>query len=396
VPFTEFKSFRLERGLSLEARPRATTYVAVGRVHGKVERENTETSDFDRAERKARSWFSRLKGDHIPGSRGHVTMHEAAKSYLRHIRAGTPERTAKRRDYHQKKWDTISSFFQAVDVDALDTPLLKKFMHARHDVKPITLAKDFCTLRLIIRHSVEEGWRTSLPLFPRVGKLDSNPNPWFTHEQWQHLLDVAQKRVEDAMDEPGKHRHARMDIRNFIILQAATCMRVGELRSVRVRDVKIRRKSHIPSLDFEYATKRVSESPNEYLEIDLQQGKRGPRTVFTRLAMSGVETFRALVDRKKLKPADLLFQSFDARQDDGVNNSAAFKELLLAAGLRDHQGVTRNLKAVRCTGLMMWVLGDPNVNLKLLADNAGTSTAMLDTFYLKPLNVKMNRAALVG
>jgi hypothetical protein len=45
---------------------------------------------------------------------------------------------------------------------------------------------------------------------------------------------------------------------------------------------------------------------------------------------------------------------------------------------------------------MMWVLAQPNVNLKLLADNSGTSLAMLDQFYLRPLHVKMKRSELVG
>jgi len=35
-------------------------------------------------------------------------------------------------------------------------------------------------------------------------------------------------------------------------------------------------------------------------------------------------------------------------------------------------------------------------NLKLLANSAGMSVQMVDTFYLKPLNVLMNREALVG
>jgi hypothetical protein len=56
----------------------------------------------------------------------------------------------------------------------------------------------------------------------------------------------------------------------------------------------------------------------------------------------------------------------------------------------------RNLKRLRCTGIMLWVLAVPNVNLKLLASNFGTSVQMLDHFYLKLPNVQMRRDELVG
>jgi hypothetical protein len=176
-------------------------------------------------------------------------------------------------------------------------------------------------------------------------------------------------------------------------------MRVGELRSVRVRDIHVRTKSAVPMLDFDYQTRSATPAPNHYLEIDLQKSKVGPHPVVTRTTMSGVETFRSLVKRKNLKPENFLFEPVDKRRDRkdaDVDNRGAFTELLIAAGLRNANGMKRNLKSVRCTGLMLWVLERPDVNLQLLADNAGTSVAMLSQFYIKPLNVKLNRKALVG
>ena len=101
----------------------------------------------------ARSWFSRKKADHIPGSREHVTMMEAAKAWSGGIRADDPEQTAAKKAYiHQQKWDAINDYFRAVDVDAVDTKTLKRFMqwNKREHVKPITLRKDFVTIRLIL------------------------------------------------------------------------------------------------------------------------------------------------------------------------------------------------------------------------------------------------------
>jgi integrase len=174
------------------------------------------------------------------------------------------------------------------------------------------------------------------------------------------LLTIAKERIEDAMEDPGKHRYARMDILDFIKLQAATCMRASELRSVRVRDVTIQKSEKLTiggkpvdpvMLNLMKQSKNtVTFDPNEYLEIDLKKGKRGPRTVVTRAAMSGVETFRSLVKRKGLKPGDLLFEPIDKRERKDPNkdpdNSEAFTELLLAADLRVNElGIQRNLAA---------------------------------------------------
>jgi integrase len=340
----------------------------------------------------ARSWFARLKSqEQGRANGGAVTIAEAAKSFIRDIRAGNPAKTAAKQKYHQTKWNVISDFFtkRALDVDAVTTPVLKEFMRWRSDVKPITLAKDFVTIRLTLRHAVEEGWIASIPVFPRVGKLDANPRPWLTPEQWALVQEQAEERVEIARDEAGWHRQSRMDLLDFMRLQVATCMRVDELRSIRVRDVKVRTKKHGPPLEFDYRTRKITDSPTEYLEIEINKGKRNWRTVVTRVAYSGVETLRALVKRKDLKPGDLLFDE---------HHGDAFRELLLDSkvNLRENEGINPNLKALRCTGIMLWVLAEPNANLKLLADNFGTSVAMLDQFYLKPLNVKMNREVLVG
>jgi integrase len=244
-------------------------------------------------------------------------MHEAAKGFIRDIRGGSPDRTAAKKLYHQTKFEAIAPFFKAVDVDAVDTPLLKKFVRWREDVKPITVAKDFSTLRLILRQAVEEGWISSIPVFPCLGKLDANPRPWLEPPEWADLQDYARERIEDAEDKPGKHRHPRRDLLHFMRLQVATCMRVDELRAVRVKDVAIRLSKRAtvgghtlpPDVVRHLKGSDVQLDSNEYLEIDLQKEKTAPRKVFTRRTMSGVDAFRSVVQRHGLKGNDLLFSS---------------------------------------------------------------------------------------
>ena len=91
---------------------------------------------------------------------------------------------------------------------------------------------------------------------------------------------------------------------------------------------------------------------------------------------------------------------FDLGPDDNLfseHHRDSFRELLDEAGLRtdDQSGFQRNLKSVRSTALMYRIKRNPNINLKLLAENAGTSVAMLDKFYLQALKVDLGLDELV-
>jgi integrase len=406
-------NFKLEKGLRILMKPGSTSWSARAFVDGKEHYTGLQTADIERAKHEARSWFFRLKRDNVEGSTGSaVSFTQAAKSFIRRI----PDE--KRRKYHQVKWDGMSQYFKGIDVDMVDSPWLVRFVDKLRDrkngdnpIKEITVHKYLVTTRKVMKFSIRQGWIKTMPLFPELDKMKPNPRPWFEPDEWSRLLEEAEERVEIAKDEPGKHRHSRQDLVDFMRLMVATCMRVDELRSVKVKDVQILTK---PDKDFE-AWQREEARLNrteegirkktrsarrleaaftehkptfEYLQIHVI-GKTGERMAVTRKSDSGVDVFKALVNRKNLKPDDLLFTE---------HHRDAFRELLLSTKppLRmSKSGITRNFKSLRCTGLMLWVLENPKVNLKLLANSAGTSVTMLDQFYLKPLHVEMNRDELV-
>ena len=45
---------------------------------------------------------------------------------------------------------------------------------------------------------------------------------------------------------------------------------------------------------------------------------------------------------------------------------------------------------------MFWIKSNPRINLKLLADNCGTSIGVLSSFYLKPLTAEMHPEELLA
>lgn len=367
--FTAHRSFKLEKGLYLEERKGAACYKARASIKGESFFTSTETTDFTRAERVARSWFRRLTASNDGNSSEVRTMKEAAKSFLADLSKPVTK------SYHTVKWNAISEFFRAVDLDAVTTPLLKEFIRWRKQraqklgrtLTAHTIHKDFVTIRRILHHAVEQGWLDKLPVFPKQERIEANPRPWLDIDEWHTLQSVAKERITSA-DNPRTHAQ-REELYDFCLLMVHSCARVDELRRLRVRDCVV---------------KSLTGKKRPYLELRIS-GKTGFRKS---IGWSGsVSAYERLVSRGNLKPDDLLFHE---HHRDG------FRELLIAAGLRcDAKGSVRNLKALRSTGLMMRIRANPRINLKLLAQNVGTSVQMLDQFYLKPLQVDMHVEELV-
>ena len=366
MSFTANRSFKLEKGLYLEERKNAANYRAVASVRGKRHATNTETADFERASRVAQSWFKRLLADDAnPSSQVH-TVRQAAEGFLADLKKPT------KRTFYTTRWNVIREFFKTVDVDAVNTPLLKEFLrwrhqHARCPLKDHTLHKDLVTIRRILKHAIDEGWINALPKFPTLDKIEPNPRPWLDPDEWKTLQRIAKERI-DAAENPRTKRQ-RQELYDFMLMMVHSCARVDEIRNVRVRDC---------------AVKRLTPKGRPYLEMRIS----GKTKLRKNIAWSGaVSAFERLVERGSLKPEELLFQE---HHRDG------FRELLEAAGLRrDLDGNVRNLKSLRSTGLMMRIKSNPSINLKLLAENVGTSVAMLDTFYLKKLQVDLHVEELV-
>lgn len=111
-------------------------------------------------------------------------------------------------------------------------------------------------------------------------------------------------------------------------------------------------------------------------------GKRGTRTAVAQALAADVYEGRL----KNAKLNDLMFRN---------HCRDAFRELLDAAGLReDSRGFKRNLKSIRATAISSFILQNPDLNLAVIARNAGTSVQMIDLFYSKRLTAEMSKDRL--
>lgn len=375
--FTKTQSFKLEKGLYLEERKGAKHYKARALLNGKYHFSNTHETDYRKAERVARSWWRALHRSNT-GDPSSGAMWDVAEGFLSSV-----EKEQKQKDY-RVKWNKVREYFTAMDVADVSSKTLNDFIKWRKAqvtasgtrISNHTVHKDLVTIRQVLKWAAYEKLIGSIPVFPPAGKIEANPRPWLEPDEWKRLQQAAKERIAV----PGistRTKAQREELYDFMLMMVHSCARVDELRSLRVSDCVVREPTAAQQ------TRRRLKIPY-YLEMRIN-GKTGIRDS---IAWSGaVTSYRRLVARGDLKPDDLLFKE---HHRDG------FRELLDAAGLRkDRLGKPRNLKALRSTGLMMKIMANPELNLKLLADNVGTSVAMLDTFYLKRLSVKTQVGALI-
>ena len=367
--FSSFHSFRLEKGLYLEQRKGMRSYRARASIASRQFGKNTDTSDFRRAELIARLWFRALKRSH--DNEHSATLIDTDTSVFRAARLyfNSLDNPSKRQNA-EERWNGIRDFFRDMDVADVGSKVLRQFLDKRRDtaakrektLTASTLHKDLVVIRQILKAAVLEEWIPTVPMFPSVGRIPANPRPWLDQDEWLALRRKAKERIkEEGTDTRTKAR--REELYDFCLFLVHSCCRVDEARRIRVRDCVIK-------------TRPPRKRP--YLEMKVV-GKTGPRLS---IGWSGAAAaFKRQVTRFALQPDDLLFRE---------HHRDSFRELLIAAGLRtDAFGFQRNLKSLRSTALMMRIKQNPRINLKLLADNAGTSVAMLDAFYLKRMRVDL-------
>ena len=220
-------------------------------------------------------------------------------------------------------------------------------------------------VRQIVKYAIQEEHITVLPAIPKVGKVEQNPRPWLTQVEWEHLSEIAQKRITEAaeLDNPRLLKQ-RFDLYDFMRFMVACMCRVDEVRGLRFRDCRL-----------------DTNARNQSVLICQVTGKRGTRDIIGSMDA-------ATIYKNRLKKAN---NDQNALIFGGEHHRDGFRELLDDAGLRkDAQGFTRNFKSLRATAISFAVIaGGKNPNLLMIARNAGTSAAMIDAFYAKRLTAEI-------
>ena len=326
--------------------------------------QSTGTDDFKKACRLAASWYLgelkagiALKRQHpIDQLIGDPTVAEVYASYLADLKPH-------KKPYAEQKWGPIGDFWKSLELGEITVQTFDQFIKDRRKkVCDHTIHKDITLIRQILKYAMDKGRLAAMPHIPRLGTIEKNPRPWFTKSEWRHLMVVSKKRILEAPN--ARTKQQREDLHDLLLFMLASKVRVDEVYGIRFSACAVKKNPH----------------GERFLESEVS-GKKGLRPVTaTQDAASVYEKRLAAVKAAGGDESQLIFPE-DKRD--------AFRELLIAAGLltltEKGKVFRRNLKSVRCTAISFQLIDFPEVNLQIVADNAGTSPQMIHDFYAKRL-----------
>ena len=345
----------------------------------------TGTSDRRIAEQKARDhWFqceslkkglidpSFLGKNRVPLDKRFDRIAEHRFSQLE-SRVGPDRKAARRlkdeRDAYFGK-NGSAKFFGRRDVSTITTEDIRQFLQFRIDnsikgyLAPASQKRALVCLRLVLKDAYERQLITNIPLMPKV-KLTQTPRGWFDKAEYRLMWEKARtlaRQAQSADDQDGP-RHW-MEMFDFIVFMVNTFLRPSEWADLRQRHVK------------------VIDGDTPHLEIAMGQGKTGPRVVLS--MPRAISVYKRMIARNGQDPDGFLFRpDLTNRQTAKERMRDSFEVLLNATGLKhDAFGKPRTIGSLRHTSLMFRFEEGENVNLRTLADNAGTSIKQLEDFYL--------------
>lgn len=355
----------------------ARTYLQ-GRLIGKCTGEETPAA----AAKVATEWYLdkldrvRLK-ENIHGR----TFAECAEAFLKHADEVREVTEGQRRNYRQK-WELLKKpnedigwgGFDGVRLAHVDASFVMNLRHKRSKaltkqgkrVTNATLKKDLDFVRLVLRHAKE--WMAcgnEIPQFPsfrgREWKVVPNLRPHLCYADWKKVRALAKERAFEEGQNPRSQRQ-RQELYCFLMICVGAALRVEEARSLRWMDCRVGK------LD------DADETDCVFMEVFGHHSQVTGKREKAWAIYDGFIGFNLLKSlRTNAKPEDKLFLEA---------HNAGMVELLLAADLRANvEGITRDSKSLRQTGISMRLDLGPNPDYKDIARWARTSPPIVFKFY---------------
>jgi integrase len=362
--------------LRLDLRDDSAFWQARTFLDGKQRQKSTETANLRTAFKLAEEWYWRELRASVQFGRQHPVEQLTADPVVGEVyRSYLKDTPAAKRPEIEKRWGPIHAFWQAVRISDVNAKTFREFYKWRQKyatrtdtIKPHTLHKDVTVIRQILKYAIENDLLEALPAIPKVGKIESNPRPWLTPDQLQHLIAVSEARIEEVAGNDRLLRQRR-DLHDQILFMVHSMCRVGEMLNLRFSDCRY---------------EQPEEGSRAILIADVK-GKRAWRTFVAPPEAAAVVKGRSEHKAGEGDKADHVFPS---------HHQEAFTALLKAAKLyTDSQGFTRNMKSLRATAISLRVV-QPGANLLMIARNAGTSIAIIDSHYAKRLTAEAHKGEL--
>jgi len=268
---------------------------------------------------------------------------------------------------------STSTLSQLIDYLAANTK--------KGSLSPNSVKRTFSDIKHFLNWCMEEGYLSAIPKPPKVNG-DPNRRPHFNAEEWRTLTKSMYRYLKDSPKYVQRDRHLLM---LYILILGETGIRIGEAKKLRWRDLR------------PIGSNEESDAVNIALMV---KGKTGIREVVASSELVREALFEILKKRRK----DLKDEASDIYNKDDVppdsyifcdrkgqliksfkKSYATFlKEIKLTKNTFGQQRTLYSLRHTYATSRL-----EAGVNHYVLAQNMGTSVAMLEKHYGHTTNIAM-------
>lgn len=371
----------------------ASPYFWVRYYDGKPLKRSTKTASKAEAIRFAKAFYEELVVNKKLGISN--TKHQTSFVLCANAVIKDDEFRAKRKElsesYVQSQKNIISkhtmAFFKQYEIGEIEYSHLDKFKTylVEKGLKNGSIKVHFSALSKIFQYAQRNNIIKSSPLMPKVRNED-NARGYFNLDEYKLLTRTVRKLVGTVSEIRQKiGEGSSKKLRNVVITEEMKCLIPFMLYTfIRPTDLKNLQHRHIEIKQGE---------EGEYLFLTLPTSKRHnkPITSMPRASIAYKKLrdlqIAQLEDGRRSIANDYVFMPQHANRNYAYRQIARqFEVLMSMTGLKESaDGETRTLYSMRHTSLMYRLLYGGEINTTKLANNARTSTEMLERFYVPQL-----------
>lgn len=343
---------------------------------GKYIRTSTKQRDEKAADVVAQQWYFQKQTEIASGEIGSAKhafgkLAEEALSNYKKILVDRGVRSQKTYDGIEGILNSrVKDYFKKMPVQSIDNTAWHKYkedMIAKYpQIKRGTLHQYKNAIRVVLNYAYKLGYLKQLPVFKDeyASKKNVSSRPWFNSAEYSKLHSNILAHA-NRLEKKNKAQYANaMELYDFVLFGTSTGMRIGEMRSCKISDVKI---------EVEKLTGK------EVLIISNIDGKRGKG--MCQSFYGAVAPFKRILERRSIKEPSKCDEKLFL-----IHHRIMFNQILEKTNLKvtsTKPPMKRDFVSLRSTYICFRLLN--GVPIYEIANNCRTSVAVIQEHYAKPL-----------
>ena len=348
---------------------------------GKYLRASTKQTNSDAADAIAEQWYFKKQNEIASGQ---IATPKHAFDKLAEAALESYKGLVTRGIRSQKTYDGIEGvmnsrivpYFNKTPIFAIDNTAWHKFkddMVSQYPtIKRGTLHQQKNAIRVVLNHAYKLGYIKELPIFKdeyTARRIDS-PRPWFNSAEYSKLHNSILAHANRLKEiDKRQHDHA-MELYDYVIFAVNTGMRVGEMKNLKVSDVKVVKEQL---------------TAKEILMISNIKGKRG--TGSCQSFYGAVAPFNRILERRAIKEPNTCHESLFL-----IHHRIMLNKILVNAELKiapTNPPSKRDSVSFRATYICFRLLN--GVPIYEIANNCRTSVGVIQESYARHLGAQTLR-----